>query len=60
MKNFAQLFQNFVNEDNGQDLIEYALLAALLGLGAVAAMKGLAGNVSTAFGNVGTALTSNI
>jgi Flp pilus assembly pilin Flp len=56
MKNFAQLFQNFVNEDNGQDLIEYALL----GLGAVAAMKGLAGNVSTAFGNVGTALTSNI
>jgi pilus assembly protein Flp/PilA len=49
MKNFAQLFQNFVNEDNGQDLIEYALLAALL-----------AGNVSTAFGNVGTALTSNI
>jgi Flp pilus assembly pilin Flp len=30
----------FVNEDSGQDLIEYASVAALVGLGAVAAMKG--------------------
>ena len=41
MKDMKQLVKNLVNEDSGQDLIEYALVAALVGLGAVAAMKGL-------------------
>ena len=33
-----QLLKNLVAEDSGQDLIEYALVAALVGLGAVAAL----------------------
>jgi hypothetical protein len=41
MKNMKQLFTNLMVEESGQDLIEYALVAALVGLGAVAAMKGL-------------------
>jgi pilus assembly protein Flp/PilA len=38
------LLKNFHQEESGQDLIEYALLAALIALGAVTMM----GNVATA------------
>ncbi len=41
------------NEEEGQDLVEYALLVALIALGAVTAMQGLAGNIGTAFTTVG-------
>ena len=51
-----QLLKNLMTEESGQDLIEYALVAALVGLGSVAAMSSLATSISTAFGGVGTAL----
>ena len=56
MKNMKQLLSNLVNDESGQDLIEYALVAALVGLGAVAAMKGLSNSIGTAFNGVGTSL----
>ena len=46
-------------EEDGQDLIEYALLAALIGLGAVASLRGLATKIGSALTTVGTSLTSN-
>ena len=58
MTNTKQLLKNLVIEDSGQDLIEYALVAALVGLGAVASMKGLANSIGTAFNGVGTALSN--
>ena len=58
MNYMKQLCENLVNEDSGQDLIEYALVAALVGLGAVASMKGLANSIGTAFNGVGTALNN--
>jgi pilus assembly protein Flp/PilA len=58
MTNVKQLIKNLVNEESGQDLIEYALVAALVGLGAVASMKGLSNAIGTAFTGVGTALTN--
>lgn len=58
MNNFGKIFIRLVKEDSGQDLIEYALVAALIALGAVAAMGKLGGIISTAFGNVGNQLTS--
>lgn len=58
MTNLKQLLSSLANEDSGQDLIEYALVAALVGLGAVASMKGLANSIGTAFNGVGTALTN--
>ena len=58
MKNVKLLLVNLVKEDSGQDLIEYALVAALVGLGAVASMKGLANSIGTAFNGVGTALSN--
>jgi len=52
------MFVRFVREEAGQDLIEYALLAALIGLGCVAAMTGLKNSITTEFGNIGSALTT--
>jgi pilus assembly protein Flp/PilA len=58
MNNFGKLFIRLVKEDSGQDLIEYALVAALIGLGAIVSMKALGGIISTAFSTVGSDLTS--
>jgi pilus assembly protein Flp/PilA len=55
-----QILSNLINDESGQDLIEYALVAALVGLGAVAAMKTLASNINTAFTSIGTTLTTNV
>ena len=37
-KNIKNAFVAFIHDESGQDLIEYALVAGLIGLGAVAAM----------------------
>ena len=60
MMNVKQLLKNLMAEESGQDLIEYALVAALVGLGAVTAMKSLSTSISGAFNGVGTTLTSSI
>ncbi len=55
-----QLLSNLMNDESGQDLIEYALVAALVGLGAVTAMRGLATSIGTAFTTVGTTLNADV
>ncbi|MGC1782874.1 MAG: Flp family type IVb pilin [Acidobacteriaceae bacterium] len=50
----------FMIRDEGQDLIEYALLVALISLGAVAAMTTLSTDIKTVFTNIGTALTGAV
>lgn len=54
------IFINLLRDDSGQDLIEYALVAALIGLGATLAMKGLTNSIGNAFNKVGTDLTNAI
>jgi pilus assembly protein Flp/PilA len=56
MANVKQLLKELVKEDSGQDLIEYALVAALVGLGSVAALSGLTNSVANSFNNIGNAL----
>ena len=46
MKNMKQLLKSVATEDSGQDLIEYALVAALVGLGAVASITTLKNTIS--------------
>jgi pilus assembly protein Flp/PilA len=58
--NSAKLLLAFVADETGQDMIEYALVAALLGLAAVATMKNLASNIRNAFTSIGTGLTTNV
>ena len=55
MKN---LFRRLWQEEEGQDLVEYALLVVLIALGAIAAMKSLASAISDAFSNATANLTS--
>ena len=43
-------------QDEGQDLLEYALLVALIALVAVAAVTAAGANVSTIFNNIAAAL----
>jgi Flp pilus assembly pilin Flp len=38
--------RNLVHDERGQDLIEYALIAATIGLGTVAGVNGIASSVS--------------
>jgi pilus assembly protein Flp/PilA len=59
MKNLSVILRNLVNEESGQDLIEYALVAALVGLGAVAALNGLSNSIKNAFNAIGSGLTSS-
>jgi pilus assembly protein Flp/PilA len=52
--------QNLMAREEGQDLVEYALVVAVIALGATAAMGTLAGNIVTAFGTIGTKLGTAI
>ncbi len=58
--NVKQIINNLRTDESGQDLIEYALVAALVGLGAVAAMSKLSGSIGNAFNSVGTSLTTSV
>ena len=60
MKNYRIAFANLLRDESGQDLIEYALVAALIGLGATAAMSGLATTIGTTFTGIGTSLTNAV
>jgi len=60
MKNLKQLLTHLMADDSGQDLIEYALVAALVGLGAIAAMKGLSNSIGNTYKGVGNSLTDAV
>lgn len=50
--------QNLILREDGQDLIEYALVVALIAFAATAGMTVLATDINTAFGSIGTTLIS--
>jgi pilus assembly protein Flp/PilA len=52
--------QNLMSREEGQDLVEYALLIALIAFGATAGMSKLATGISTAFSNISVQLSTNI
>jgi pilus assembly protein Flp/PilA len=56
MKKFIALH----NDENGQDLIEYALVTAIVSLSAVVALQAVAGGVSSAFDHVTSDLATAI
>ena len=60
MHTYREALMSLLRDDSGQDLIEYALVAGLIGLGAVVAMTGLAGKIETAFNTVGNNLASAV
>jgi pilus assembly protein Flp/PilA len=51
-------FSKLLRDESGQDLIEYALVAGLIGLAAVTAMSGLSTKIRAAFNSIGNDLTN--
>ena len=51
--------RNLLEREEGQDLVEYALVVALIAFGAITGMGALATGINNAFSNIATTLTSN-
>lgn len=63
MKN--ALFRAYISfqalrDERGQDLIEYALVVALIAFAAIAGMNTVAGKINDAFSTIGSKLTSSM
>jgi pilus assembly protein Flp/PilA len=57
---FRRVLTSLLKDESGQDLIEYALVAAIIALGAVTTMRSLAGAISLACSSVGNRLTDSV
>ncbi len=53
-------FQDLATREEAQDLVEYALVVALIAFGATAGMKNVASAINSAFSNVSSKLGSSI
>jgi pilus assembly protein Flp/PilA len=60
MSKIFQLLRALHDDETGQDLIEYALVAALIAFASVAAMQTLAKQINNAFSAIGSKLTSSL
>jgi pilus assembly protein Flp/PilA len=60
MTGFMAFSKQFIKDESGQDLIEYALIAGLIGLAAVSAMGSLGSTISNGFNSVGTTLSNSL
>jgi pilus assembly protein Flp/PilA len=58
MANILAVVKRFRNDESGQDLIEYALVAGLIGLAAVTAMGTVGNAITSGFSTVGSQLSS--
>jgi pilus assembly protein Flp/PilA len=52
--------QTFAAREDGQDLVEYSLVVALVAFGATSALKNLGGGLNHAFTNISTTLASSL
>jgi pilus assembly protein Flp/PilA len=53
-------FQDLKHGEEGQDLVEYALVVALIAFGATAGMTALAGGINSAFNTISDKLSTNL
>ena len=60
MMNILVKVQDLLKNEEGQDLVEYGLVVALVAFGAVAAMKLLGTEISTVFSDITSTLTSAV
>jgi pilus assembly protein Flp/PilA len=54
----SMLLKNFCRDESGQDLVEYGLIAAVIALGTISVLQGVANSIATLFAAVGTTLTT--
>lgn len=53
---YILILKSYFSEEEGQDLIEYALIAGLLALAAVAGLMAMSGTLETMWNNLSGAL----
>ena len=56
----TQSVRRLLHDESGQDIIEYALVAALVGLSAVISLHGLSNKIGNTFNSIGSGLTNAI
>lgn len=57
MNQILQSARRFLRDEEGAQVVEYALIIAIISVGLVLAFDGLNGNFATFVGKVGTCLT---
>ncbi len=60
MKRAIKALKSFTKDECGQSLIEYALVAGLIGLAAVVTMTSLGSKIAAAFTTIGTTLSNSV
>jgi pilus assembly protein Flp/PilA len=60
MSNITKTLTVFLDDERGQDIVEYALIAALVALAAIAAIGRVGSAVSLVFTTVGSKITSSV
>jgi len=58
MTKIQQLFIRFVNDEKGQDMVEYALLAGFIAVAAGALLPGISTSISTIFSRMGSVVAA--
>jgi pilus assembly protein Flp/PilA len=58
MNRAVSVIVELMKDESGQDLIEYALVAGLIGIGAVVSMTNLTNKIKTSFNSVGNQLSN--
>ena len=58
LQNLRSSLRSLAANEHGQDLIEYALVVALIAFAAAAGMTTVATKINAAFTNIGTKLTT--
>jgi pilus assembly protein Flp/PilA len=58
--NILRVLRSLHQDESGQDLIEYALVAALIAFGAVTTMTSLASDINNAFSLIGSTLNNAV
>ena len=53
-----QAVMSVLEDESGQDMVEYAVVMGLIALGATASMKTLATTIGSGFTSIGTKLTT--
>ena len=60
IRQFAKTLQSLSQREGGQDIVEYALLAGMIGLAVTASFKSFAQVLLTVFSNIVAGLSSTI
>jgi len=60
MNRYSQFAEGLIRDESGQDLIEYALVAALVGIAAVTSMHLLSTAITNAFTSIANSLNTSV